>query len=271
MTTTARGLGPYSDDRGNVVEVVGSDGTGPDVPLRVHFRGRRNRVVVHTPVRLGDVVVHFDCDDGYVELGSSRGVPALHANLRVGQDARVVLGRDVSSTARVGMSAVEGATITVGDDVMFASENQLRCDDGHPIFDVRTGLRVNPARSITVGDHVWVGWGAVLLGGAEVGEGAVVGLRSVVTGRVPNNSIAVGVPARVVRRDVAWERPHLSLVEPFYKPDASTVERSPYWRLTQDGDAGPVPGPVRRRRPWWRRRWGRRRWGRRPWRRRPAR
>lgn len=156
--------------------------------------------------------------------------------MRVGQDARIVLGRNVSATSRVGFSAVEGVTVSVGDDVMFATGVEVRADDGHPIFDVRTGRRANPARPITVGNHVWVGWGAVLLAGTTIGDGSVVGMHAVVKGRFPNNCIVAGVPARIVRRDIAWERPHLSLAKPYYKPDASTVRRSPYWNLTQDDE-----------------------------------
>jgi hypothetical protein len=49
------------------------------------------------------------------------------------------------------MSATEGTTIVIGDDVMFASHNQVRADDAHPIFDVRTGQRVNVSKSIEIG------------------------------------------------------------------------------------------------------------------------
>lgn len=228
-------LAAYADDRGNRIDFTGST----EAAVQVEFTGSNNRLVVSEEARLGSLAVHFNCDNGVVEIGSSKGVPALSANLRVGQDSTIMVGKNVSSTSRVGMSAVEGTTITIGDDVMFASDNQVRCDDGHPIFDVRTAKRVNTSRSITIGNHVWVGWGAVLLGGTTVGEGSVVGIGSVVKGVFPNNCILAGVPARVLRRDVAWERPHLSLIKPYYKPDASTVERSAYWSLTVDGGAAP--------------------------------
>jgi acetyltransferase-like isoleucine patch superfamily enzyme len=240
MSSRLTALAAYADERGNVVEFAGTT----DARIEISFTGSGNRLVVASEVRLVELVVHFNCDHGVVEIGPSRGVPAFSANLRVGQDARIVIGRDVSSTSRVGFSAVEGASVVIGDDVMFASDNQVRCDDGHPIFDVGTGLRVNPARSITIGNHVWVGWGAVLLGGTSIGAGSVVGMGSIVKGRYPNNCIIAGTPGRVVRRDVAWERPHLSLVKPYYKPDASTVTRSPYWQRTVDLD---VSGTERTR------------------------
>jgi hypothetical protein len=147
----------------------------------------------------------------------------------------------------VSISACEGTTVRIGDDVMFASDNQVRADDGHPIFDVRSGKRVNTSRSIEIGDHVWLGRGATVLGGSRIGSGSVVGYGSIVTGKVPNNVVAAGSPARIVRRDTAWERPHLSLAPPFYKPDASTVEKTGYWNLTED-DSSARPSWQRRAR-----------------------
>jgi acetyltransferase-like isoleucine patch superfamily enzyme len=242
VATTVTELADYEDDLGNRIEFGASTGAS----VSIEFRGTGNRLVVAPEIRLSHLTVNFNCDNGFVEIGPSSGVPAFSANMRVGQDARIVLGANVSSTGVVGISAVEGTSIVIGDDVMFASENQLRGDDGHPIFDIGTGLRVNPARDITIGDHVWVGWGAMLLGGTTIAEGCVVGMRSVVKGTFPNNCILVGSPARVVRRNVAWERPHLSLVKPYYKPDASTLTRSRYWTPTVDpDDVPPAPTGVR--------------------------
>lgn len=237
MPTVLKELSAYRDDNGNEVRYGGH----VDRSITIRFRGRNNTLVVDDGARIGSLFITFDSDNGTATIGPSSGVPAFHGNLRVGQDATIRIGANVSSTEPVGISAVEGTTIEVHDDVMFASRNQLRGDDGHPIFDVTTGKRINTAKPIVVGEHVWIGFGAVLLGGARVGSGSVIGLNSVVTGRIPNNCIAVGIPARVVRKHVAWERPHLSLDRPYYKPDVTTVKKSQrYWRLTED-DATPAP------------------------------
>jgi acetyltransferase-like isoleucine patch superfamily enzyme len=221
---TVTRLAQYRDDRGNEIRYDGEI----DKDIRIKFTGRNNRLVVADTARLRQLNVDFDCDNGVLEIGSSSSsaVPAFSAAIRVGQDSAVRIGNNVSSTSTVAMSVVEGAEIVIGDDVMFASENQVRADDGHPIFDVRTGKRVNVARSIRIGNHVWLGRMATVLGGAEIGDGSVIGYGSIVTKRIPNNCVAAGMPARVIRRDVAWERPHLSLVRPYYKPDASTITKS---------------------------------------------
>jgi len=53
--------------------------------------------------------------------------------------------------------------------------------------------------SIVVGDNVWIGARAVLLGGARIGEGAVVGAAAVVDFEVPPYTVVAGNPARIVR------------------------------------------------------------------------
>lgn len=56
-----------------------------------------------------------------------------------------------------------------------------------------------PARPVTIGSNVWIGFGACILPGVSIGEGAIVGARSVVTGDIPPYTIAAGNPARVVK------------------------------------------------------------------------
>lgn len=229
MTVQLKELVAYSDDRGNRVEY-----DGPPMPnVVIKFGGGNNRLVVASDARFLALNVDFDCNDGLVEIGGSSG-PRFAAAIRVGEQAVVTIGKNVSATTKVAMSAAEGTRISIGNDVMIASDVQIRCDDGHPIFDVRTGRRVNVSRSISIGAHVWLGLRSAVLGGVRIGEGSVVGMGSIVTKDLPNNVIAVGVPAKVVRRDIAWERPHLTMTAPYFKPDASTVKvTKKYWRPTE--------------------------------------
>jgi acetyltransferase-like isoleucine patch superfamily enzyme len=201
--------------------------------IAVTFLGSNNRIIATDGTRVRKLRVAFDCDNGTLVLGANTTVGPLSMNIRIGQDGTVRVGDNVSTTDICIISAVEGSTVSFGNDVMIASGNQFRADDGHPIFDVRTEKRVNPAKDIIIGNHVWMAAGACALGGAQVGDGSVIGFRSLVSGRIPNNVVAVGSPARVVRRNIAWERPHLSLKKPYYKPDASAITKSGYWNMTE--------------------------------------
>ena len=233
-------LEPYEDDRGNRIDFEGR----VETHVRVKFVGSNNTLRVAAQQHIAHLVIDFDCDNGLVEIGPSKGVPALRAAIRVGDRSRVLLGSNVSSTTTVAMSAAEGTTIRIGDDVMIASNVQIRADDGHPIFDVHTGRRVNVSRSITVGNHVWLGFESCVLGGAAIGDGSVVGMRSIVTRSLPNNVVAAGVPAKVVRKDIAWERPHLTLVKPYHKPHSRSVKKSAYWATTVDATEAVDPADT---------------------------
>jgi acetyltransferase-like isoleucine patch superfamily enzyme len=59
---------------------------------------------------------------------------------------------------------------------------------------------VAPARPVRVGRNVWIGFESCVLPGVTIGEGAVVGARSVVVEDVPPYTVVAGNPARVIRR-----------------------------------------------------------------------
>ncbi|MCW2784121.1 MAG: hypothetical protein JWP74_638 [Marmoricola sp.] len=222
-----------------------------DENIEVAFHGRNNRIELAPGVRLRELRVRFDGDNGTLVLGGTAGIRGGGIwNIRIGQDATVRIGANCTTTSSCLISAVEGVTVRLGDDVMISSDVQLRGDDGHPIFDVTTGERLNPSRPISIGSHVWLGLGSLVLGGSRVGNGSVVGARSVVTRHIPNNCIAVGSPAKVIRRDVAWDRIHLSQDQPPYKPDASMIEKNErFWQPTVRKTA-PVAAPPPPRAGW---------------------
>jgi acetyltransferase-like isoleucine patch superfamily enzyme len=57
-----------------------------------------------------------------------------------------------------------------------------------------------PAQPIRIGRNVWIGFDSCVLPGVTIGEGAVIGARSVVVEDVPPFSVAVGNPARIIRK-----------------------------------------------------------------------
>jgi len=91
--------------------------------------------------------------------------------------------------------------ITLGDHVS-ATATRFETHDGgvwvvrekHPDIDV--------IRRITVGNNVFFGYGTIVMPGVTIGDNVVIGAGSVVTRSIPSNSVAVGVPARIIK-DVA--------------------------------------------------------------------
>lgn len=118
---------------------------------------------------------------------------------------KITIGARFRSSGGTHIGAV--GSIRIGADCLFGRGVTL-IDHGHGSYDDPTGaefatppiLRELSGRGpIVVGANVWIGENAVILGGVEIGDGAVIGANSVVTHDIPARSIAAGAPARVLR------------------------------------------------------------------------
>jgi acetyltransferase-like isoleucine patch superfamily enzyme len=117
--------------------------------------------------------------------------------LRIGD--RCVIGRGSTVNAHVG--------IDIGDDV-WTGPNVYITDHNHGYEDVTRPIGpqpIPPGRPVTIGAGSWLGYGAVVLPGARIGRNVVIGANAVVSGEIPDFSVAVGNPARVVKRHVPGE------------------------------------------------------------------
>lgn len=113
-----------------------------------------------------------------------------HAGITIG--ARCIVGE---------LSVIRGqGGVAIGDDVLIAPHVQILAVD-HVVQTSRVpiieqGLRT---RGIVIEDGAWLGAGAIVTDGVRVGRNAVVGAGAVVTRDIPAGTVAVGIPARVVR------------------------------------------------------------------------
>lgn len=113
---------------------------------------------------------------------------------------------------------------------MLSAYIDLSTDDRHAIFDVNTGVQLNAAADIVIGPHVWIGMHATILKGVEIGFGSIVGTRSVVTRSVPPMTAVAGIPAKPVRENVSWARPH--------RMDGESYQRFQRLRVALEEGAG---------------------------------
>lgn len=126
----------------------------------------------------------------------------------LGDDLRPCLeiGDNVEINDYVHIGAVE--SVRIGNDVLIASkvfitDHDHGCYGGNGEQDrpeVPPGERKLHATPVVIEDKVWIGEFVSILPGAHIGHGAVIGANSVVKGHIPPDSIAVGAPARVIKR-----------------------------------------------------------------------
>ena len=113
---------------------------------------------------------------------------------------KIVIGNRVSATSNLTVAAMQ--EIIIEDDVMFASNINLT--DGLHGFDsvelpfkYQKMCRIAP---IKIKKGSWIGQNVVVLPGVTIGEFSIIGANSVVTNDIPDKCIAVGSPARVIKR-----------------------------------------------------------------------
>ena len=88
--------------------------------------------------------------------------------------------------------------VYIGNDVMIGPNTTITTV-GHPINPKGRRERLGIASEIKIGNDVWIGANVCILPGIKIGNNVVIGAGAVVTQDSPDNSLAVGVPAKVVR------------------------------------------------------------------------
>ncbi len=142
----------------------------------------------------------------------SKGGSTMSDQIFIADGAKVI--GDVTFGKRVGVwyNAVirgDAERIVIGDDSNIQDNCTLHTDKDHPIH-IGNGVSVGHnaiVHGCTIGDNSVIGMGSILLNGAVVGKNCIIGAGALVTGKtvIPDNSIAVGNPARFLRKMTAAE------------------------------------------------------------------
>jgi acetyltransferase-like isoleucine patch superfamily enzyme len=157
----------------------------------------------------------FICPRVKLEIGR-------HAVLRVGRWAWIGHGSKIrvhEGEVSIGAKTVIGQECTisayqhvsVGRECILADRVML-IDFDHGVVEVERPIRLQGIykRDVRVGHNVWIGYGACVLRGVQIGDNSIVGTNAVVTRSAPANAVLAGVPARVIRMRAApvvmrWE------------------------------------------------------------------
>ena len=155
---------------------------GRDLQIQI---GKRGKLRFGRFAWIGDGT-KLRCHEGVVEIG---------AKTVIGQECTVSAFKHV----RIGEQCV------IADRAMFI-------DFDHGIVEVERPIRQQGIykKPVEVGSNCWIGYGACVLRGVNVGDNSVLGTYAVATSDIPANAVAAGVPARVIRMREAPRRSSLA-------------------------------------------------------------
>ena len=94
---------------------------------------------------------------------------------------------------------LDGAKVEFGDNV-FVAPNCGFYTAGHPLDYETRNKGLEYAKPIKIGNNVWIGGNVIVLPGVNIGDNVVIGAGSVVNKDIPSNSMAVGIPCKVIKK-----------------------------------------------------------------------
>lgn len=125
------------------------------------------------------------------------------------KDKKIFFGNRIQLNDYVHISGVQ--SVIIGDDTLIASYVYVS-DNSHGIYDNshnQTSPETVPVdrpyivAPVNIGSKVWIGEGVIIMPGVSIGDGCIIGAHSIVNKDIPQNSIAVGSPAKIIKK---WDK-----------------------------------------------------------------
>lgn len=182
------------------------------VPLEMQksgitFNGKNNILFFDKGVKLHDSSIRFLGDNNIVLLSSS-GSHKTKIKVDTYNNSIFYMGKNTNTTRPLTCILSEGKHIFIGNDCLFSLGIWMRNSDPHLIYSIDDHRRINPSKSIYIGDHVWIGQDVLITKGVKIGSGSIVGAKALVSGKTyPSNVSLGGVPAKILGTNIFWCKP----------------------------------------------------------------
>lgn len=172
----------------------------------IKLRGSNNRLVIGENVTLTHCEIRLSGDNNLIEIGNDVRFSSGKIYLVGTSGQHIRIGADTTVEGAY-LLVDEAASIDIGRDCMLSTEIIMRTGDKHSILSLESGKRINGSQDIRIADRVWIGRDVTVLKGVVLQPETVVATRSLVSGAFDEGECVVaGVPARVVKRAIRWDR-----------------------------------------------------------------
>lgn len=149
---------------------------------KIYMRGNGHMLRLGSYTKFQGGELYFEDDECIIEIGANTFIVSAH--IAVTEPRKKII---------------------IGEDCMLSTGITIRTGDSHSIIDEASQQRINYAEDIHISNHVWIGADAKLLKGVIIGENSIISTGAIVTSSVPNNVIAAGIPAKIIKTGVNWQ------------------------------------------------------------------
>lgn len=150
----------YNNNRNSVAK-INNQGC---CKIRKYFRGSNNVVNIGKGCLLHDTQIRMVGHNNMITFGENVIVGPDCSFWLEGDDNVIEIGEGTTFNHTVHFCAQEkGTKIIVGKDCQFSLDLIVRTSDSHPIYDSATNERINNAKDVIIGNHVWIASGTRVL------------------------------------------------------------------------------------------------------------
>lgn len=169
--------------------------------------GGGNFLTIKKGCELNSPIIHIIGHNNSMTFGEGCKIGPFCSFWIEGDNIKINIGANCTFTNNIHINAQEdNMYINIGEDVMFSNHIIVRTSDSHPIYSMESNDRLNKAKPVIIGNHVWIAPNSEIMKGAIIGNGAIVGSQTTVNNTIPENCLAVGRPAKIVRSNIYWTR-----------------------------------------------------------------
>jgi acetyltransferase-like isoleucine patch superfamily enzyme len=177
--------------------------------LKISITGSNNYIEINGPIVFFNTEMELNNNDNvFIIQKTNKPVKKCYFCLSGLSEVNISsdCGLNMGLYAIINNNYKERHKLIIGKGVFIGKDVIIRTSDGHSLIDPETKLAINEPQDVIIGDNVWIGARSVILKGAKIPQGSVVGAQSLVNKKYDTSHILLaGIPAKIRREDVYWD------------------------------------------------------------------
>ena len=179
----------------------------PKCPSFITIKGENNSVIFDSDCENVNLSISIYGNHNSVHIKKSctiQGVVTIGVSDTYTENCTLCIGENTHINGMSVLMLEKGTKVSIGAECMFSDRVLLYASDTHSIL--HDGHLINRGKSITIGEHVWLGHDVKVLKNTIIPDNCIVGMGSIVTKQFKDtNCVIAGNPAKIVKQNINWD------------------------------------------------------------------
>ncbi len=170
----------------------------------IKISGSNNYLILEDGARINKATISINGTNNIVRIGKNCDLNSLSI-IMDNNDSLIDIG-EKTTCAKTQIVSLEPYDIKIGKNCMISYDVEIRNTDSHKILDSVSKEWINRGKEVIIKDSVWIAMRSIILKGSVIDNNSIIEVGSIVSGKIKNNSVAIGNPAKIIKNNVEWNR-----------------------------------------------------------------